>query len=233
MSAGSLSVFVGGCGLSQLQTARTVPPGAWRTTIGAGFAYNRLIKERENLVLPVSNVPVEIAVRHGINDQVDVGLRTFMGLGALADAKWNLLPVDGRAALAVASGGGVAADPGGTERLAWIAHIPISVIASTELTRLITPYAAIGYRSFWIFNYGPPPEPGSRYAARSWTGDGVVLAQFGVELSTPGGRAFLLEYGYERPVVDDPGDSFSFVPTHLFSVGFRMRSAPGGQASRH
>ena len=45
---------------------------------------------------------------------------------------------------------------------------------------------------------------------RTVTGDGLVNLHVGVELSTSTGRAVLFEYGHLRPIVNDPGDLYSF-----------------------
>ena len=75
-----------GCGVTRLQTARTIPAGETRTTVGASLVTNDL---RDQVWL--SNLPVDVMVRYGVTPQTDFGVRLFFGLGALADVKWNLL----------------------------------------------------------------------------------------------------------------------------------------------
>jgi hypothetical protein len=211
------AIAAAGCGVTRLQTARTVPAGETVTTIGAGAVHSAT---RSQLV---SNVPVEIMVRHGAAAQVDWGLRTFGGLGALADVKWNLVPAGDRAALAISAGAGAALDPTpspveGT-RVARVVHVPVAVTGSVAVRPWLTPYAAIGYGAYWIFDYAAR-DPNVTYAARTGTGDGLLTLHVGVELARASGRALLLEYTRAIPVVNDPGDQFSFAVTQFVSIAF-------------
>ena len=110
-----------GCGVTRLQTARTVPRGETRTTVAAGVVCNN------QKYLPdysVDGVPIDIMVRHGATDQIDWGVRLFLGLGLLADVKWNLLPSESRTALALSAGLGGASDTGAdSERRADVLHV--------------------------------------------------------------------------------------------------------------
>jgi hypothetical protein len=133
--------------------------------------------------------------------------------------KWNLLPSDGRTALALSAGIGGAADPTASNRSAEVVHVPITATLSRAVTSWLTPYAAVGYGSYWIFDYGQR-DPTQTYAARTGTGDGLLMAHVGVELARASGRALLLEYTYARPILDDPGDSYTFTANHFFSIGF-------------
>ena len=92
-------------------------------------------------------------VRHGVTDRVDWGLRAFIGLGLLTDVKWNLLSPERRTALSISSGFGVAADAGG------VIHVPLTVSASHAVRPWFTPYAAVGYGTFWIFGYKRAASP--------------------------------------------------------------------------
>jgi hypothetical protein len=206
-----------GCGVTRLQTARTVPRGETRTTLAASLVHT---SDRGFTVQGIPIASVDIMVRHGATDQVDWGVRTFLGLGLLADCKWNLLPAAGATALAVSAGLGGAADAAGP-----VAHVPLTVTASRALLPWLTPYAAVGYGSYWIFGRAPA-DPGRTYAARTWTGDGLAMVHLGLELARASGRALLLEYTYARPVVDDPGDFYGFGTNHFFSIGFHTGSTP-------
>jgi hypothetical protein len=53
------------------------------------------------------------------------------------------------------------------------------------------------------------------------------MAYVGVELRRASGRALLLEYGRLIPVVTDPGHRYEFMPTNLFSIGFRTGEGSG------
>lgn len=211
---GWTSFLLVGCGMTSLQTARTVPRGETQTTIAVSYLRN---DQRYESLFPA--LPLDFMVRHGATDQIDLGARVFLGLGVLGDAKWNLLPRDRRTALAVSVGAGGAANPGGSNKASEIVHVPVGVTASHAVTSWFTPYASIGYGAYWIFNYADR-DPTKTYAARTGTGDGLLMAHLGIELSRASGRALLLEYTYARPVVDDPGDQFSFTTNHFFSIGF-------------
>ena len=95
-----------GCGVTRLQTARTVPRGETRTTVAVGIVTNN---QESDFKSRVKGVPCDLMVRHGATDQIDWGVRLFLGLGLLADVKWNLMPAQSRTALAVAGGFGLTA----------------------------------------------------------------------------------------------------------------------------
>ena len=206
-----------GCGATRLQTARTVPRGETTTTVGASLVH---AGDRGFTVEGAPLVGFELMVRHGATDRVDWGVRNFLGLGLLADAKWNLLPPDGRTALAVSAGIGGARDPS-----AGVAHVPVTVTASRTCLPWLTPYAAVGYGAYWIFGYGDHLTSAS-YAPRTWTGDGLLMLHVGVELARASGRAILLEYTYARPVVDDPGDFYGFATNQFLSLAFHTGREP-------
>jgi len=206
--------------MTSLQTARTVARGETRTTVAATYVRN------DQRFGDLSNLPVDVMVRHGATDQIDWGVRLFFGLGLLGDLKWNLLPAGERTALALSAGLGGAVDPSGSDRGTEILHLPVTATVSRSLTSWLTPYAAVGYGAYWIFNYGER-DPSQTYAGRSGTGDGLLMAHLGVELARASGRALLLEYTYARPIVDDPGDSYTFTANHFFSIGFHS----GGRAT--
>ena len=205
--------LLAGCGMTSLQTARTVPRGETQTTVAVSY-----LRNDQPDILPY--LPIDVMVRHGATDRIDWGVRLFLGAGVLGDVKWNLLPCGRRTALAVSVGAGGAVDPAGSQRGSEIVHVPVAATISHAVTAWFTPYASVGYGAYWIFNYGDR-DPSTTYAARTWTGDGLLMAHLGIELSRASGRALLLEYTYARPVVDDPGDLFSFTTNHFFSIGFR------------
>jgi hypothetical protein len=211
----ALSVAVAGCGVTHLQTARTTPAGETRTTVGATLIRNDL---RDQFAL--TDMPLEVMVRHGVNPRMDFGVRLFFALGAVADVKWNLLDPTRRTAVAISAGFGAAADPEASERTTTILHAPVTVTVSRDLSPWLAAYGAVGYGTFWILGRGYR-DPTMLYPDRTVTGDGLVNLHAGVELSTSTGRAVMFEYGYLRPVVNDPGDFYSFAANHLFSIAFR------------
>ena len=209
-----LAFAVGGCGVTRLQTARTIPAGETRTTVAATLVRNDL---RDQFTL--TDLPVDVMVRHGVTPRTDFGVRLFFGFGALADVKWNLLAPERKTALAISGGFGAAADPSSNNGTA-ILHVPVTVTLSRDLSPWLACYGAVGYGTYWIIGNGYR-DPTMIYADRTVTGDGLVNLHAGLELSTSTGRAVLFEYGYIRPIVNDPGDLYSFTASHLFSIAFR------------
>lgn len=206
------------CGLSQLQTARTVPRGETQITVATGLLHT---SDRGFTVQGVPLVPIEMMVRHGATDRLDWGVRTFLGLGLAGDVKWSLLPPERRTALSLSAGTGVAFDRG----TVW--RVPVTVAASHAVTPWFTPYAAVGYGAYWIFGYNEYTDPAQSYAPRSWTGDGLLSLHAGIELSRSSGRALMLEYTHARPIVRDPGDFYEFAVSHLISIGFHTGPRTG------
>ncbi|HET6146642.1 MAG TPA: hypothetical protein VFH68_03865 [Polyangia bacterium] len=208
-----------GCGLSRLQTARTVPRGQTQTTIAASVLHTS-----DRGFLPLA--PLDLMVRHGATDRVDWGVRLFFGAGALGDVKWNLLAPERRTAVSLSAGLGAAYTGSGagessatSQPSGGTVHAPVTISASHAVLPWFTPYAAVGYGAFWIIGYGTR-DPAQSYAPRSGTGDGLLTLHAGVELARASGRALLLEYTYARPVVSDPGDSFEFAVNQFISVAF-------------
>jgi hypothetical protein len=204
-------VLASGCGVTRLQSARTTPRGLTRTTIGPSLVH---LGDRGFYVEGVPAVPLDIMVRHGATDRIDWGVRSFFGLGLLGDMKWNLLDPARATALSVSGGLGAAYDAG------TVIHLPLTVSASHSVRPWFTPYAAVGYGTYWIFGYGDP-QPGVSYAGRSWTGDGLLMLHAGIELARATGRAFFLEYSVGLPVVSDPGDFYGFATNQFISIAFR------------
>ena len=209
-----LLILGAGCGVTRLQTARTVPRGETRTTVAASLVHT---SDRGVLPLPA----LDLMVRHGATERVDWGVRLFLGAGALGDLKWNLLSPARRTALALSAGGGAAytSSAGENSRASTVLHVPLTVSASHTLLPWLTPYAAVGYGSYWILGYGAR-DPAQSYAPRRGTGDGLLTLHAGIELARASGRALLLEYTYARPVVNDPGDFFEFAVSQFISIAF-------------
>jgi hypothetical protein len=205
-------VLAAGCGVTRLQSARTTPPGETRTTIGGSVVH---LGDRGFHISGIPALPLDVMVRHGATDRVDWGIRLFFGLGLLGDVKWSLLDPARATAVAVSAGAGAGGDPSG-----GVVHLPIAITASHSVRPWFTPYAAVGYGTYWIIGYGDR-EPGVTYAGRSYTGDGLFMLHAGLELSRATGRALLLEYSVSVPVVNDPGDHYAFATNQFFSIGFR------------
>ncbi len=216
-------LLASGCGLGTLQTAKTTPRGTFATIVGGGFLYNDSTAERESYTL--DNFPQYIAMRYGVTHKLDVGAKLFYFTGALADVKYNLM--DHRSPLAVslqAGLGGVASFsnfPIQPEYQGWFLHLPLTVLVSYELLGRLTPYAALGYSFNWVFDRNVKKKAGEQYAERAGHGDGNLSVAVGLEVAVTRTFAILVEYDFYTPVVDDPGDFFSFVDNHLVLVGFK------------
>ena len=202
-------------GLGQLQTARTLPLGEVRQSVSAGLDWNFMIKTRGPLP---GNAVLEYGARFGVRDNVDVGVKMFFGLGALIDAKVQVIHRQ-RLAVSVLGGAGAAYDVSSGGQ---VVHAPALLLASYSVADVFTPYLGVGYGAFWIFNYGSDGNvpPGSIPAPRAWHGDGLMMLHAGFELGSK--RRVLLEYGYLRPIVDDPGDHFEFAVNHLILGSFQF-----------
>lgn len=211
-----------GCGLTRLQTARTVPRGETQRTIAISLIH---AGDRGFSAEGIPFIPIDFMVRHGFSDHVDMGIRTFVGLGLLGDLKWNLLSPERRTALSISGGFGAAAAEGA------IIHVPLTVSVSHAVRPWFTPYAAVGYGTYWILDYANP-EPGVSYAPRTGTGDGLLMLHAGVELSTWSGRAVMFEYSVGFPIVDDPGDFYQFATNQFFSIAFHTGRGYGPTMSR-
>jgi hypothetical protein len=215
--------FGAGCGFAHLQSPRTLPPGATRVTVGDTLVTSGLRNAHADpwaqISLPFNYIPPDFQLRHGLSDRVDIGGRLLLGIGAVVDVKVNLLPPGSRAALALSAGVGGAVGLG--HMPTWIAHVPATLAASYDVAPWFVPYAAVGYRSFWIFRSFNPNRPTDPVSDPSGSGEGVVMVYLGIELRRASGRALLLEYGRLIPAVHDPGHGYEFVPANLFSIGFR------------
>lgn len=220
-------VAASGCAVAQLQTARTVPAGEVRGTLGAGAVLNDLQHQRGGFA-PTQVTP-HLALRVGVHDRVDVGARLILGTGGAVDAKVNLAPLDAPYAVSLSVGlgaGGFLIGDG-----AWSLTAPVVALASYDLTSWLTPYVGVGYAFWWHFGYDDgllagagPSRPGAaptpaHYAARAGYGDGVLMLTVGSELHLDRQWSVLLEYGFWTQIVDDPGDFYDFVDTHLVQVG--------------
>ncbi len=210
------------CGYSLLQTAETMPKGQTDVTLGISYLNNELISERDGTAL-IGNFPQEITVRHGLNEQVEVGASLLFGSGLLLNGKYNFMPHQNPLALSVRGGLGVAGNPFSSDL--GVIHLPITVAASYRLKSFITPYMALGYDAWWVFREAPPeqerPEDSS-LAKRTLFGDGNLTLTAGIEVGEREGTAWLVEYRLFEPIVDDPGDHHEFVRSHIFAVGVRF-----------
>jgi hypothetical protein len=209
-------LLASGCGLGLMQTGKTTAPGTWKTRFGGGYLHNEMVAERGR---SITNYPVQIGWRYGVNEQTDVGAELLMGGGAQLDGKHNLRPSTDPLAVAVQAGAG-AAHVLGTN--AEIAQVPVRGIVSYDLGEA-TPYLGLGLEVVWIFGYESdnPLPPGAMPVGRRGHGDGNLTASAGIDLTLGTNRHLLLELAYRRPVFDDPGDGFSFVDNFVFLFGLR------------
>jgi hypothetical protein len=210
-------------GLGLLQTARTLPRGEYRSSLSAGYDWNFMVDDEARGGVAVGspgNIILQYAGRFGVREHVDMGVKLFFGLGALVDAKVQMIDRP-RLAVSLLGGAGGAFDAfSGAEVL----HVPLSLLASYRVAGWLVPYAGAGYGAFWIFNYGSDPQipPGSWAARRTWHGDGLMMLHAGFAFDITRRTALLLEYGYLRPIVEDPGDHYEFATNHLFLIGVQL-----------
>lgn len=217
--------LVGGCGYGHLQTARPTPKGALDVAVGQGFLYNKTVQlradEEGGSGVAIANVPFMVGTRVGLTDRLDLGLRLFLVAGAMVDTKVNVLSPQSRWAMSFSLGFGAAKDLG--DKDGALVHIPIGLHLSYDFKCGLTPYAAVGYSFYWIYGRDAEPIAGAQYLDRAGHGDHLVTATFGLQLKLNRIAALLVEYNLWQPVVDDPGDFFSFERSHIALVGVRFR----------
>src|SRR5688572_26449070 len=77
--SGAACWLAAGCGLAQLQTAKTTPRGKVRTTIGGTVVTSGLDNARRpgsassQDISPNFPLPIHLEVRGGLSDRVDIG----------------------------------------------------------------------------------------------------------------------------------------------------------------
>ena len=222
--AGLPALLLAGCGVGQLQTARPTPRGKVDLAVGTGFVHNENISARDGSIT-FSNLPIIVNTRWGLSERVDLGVRWFFLMGMAADAKVNLMPYYHPFALSLSGGIGMAHDRG----YGPVLNIPVAVHASYDFPKGITPYAAVGYSAFWILQ---PKErsdeglnEGESYVDAKGYGSGLLTVNAGISLDLSKHVALLLEYNFMHQVVNDPGDTYTFIDNHIFLGGIRFRWA--------
>jgi|GEM_PF-2418874 len=210
------ALALGGCTAAQLHTARTTPVGQHDVTLGIGYLHNELIGERGGR--SAENTPVQIAYRTGVSERVDVGARMILGDGLLGDVRYGFLepgsPLQVSLGLGVGFGGWL-----GQEGAVSVTA-PIVAMVSYDADDVVTPYLGVGWAFWWHLGRRPEyDDPDATYAAREGHGDGVLTALVGVALRASSKVSVLLEYDFSTQVVDDPGDFFSMVDTHVVAAG--------------
>jgi hypothetical protein len=209
-------VWLSGCGLGLMQTARTTPAGELDFSLSAGYLHNEMIEVRN---VGLANLPVNFSVRCGATDHLDVGATVFMGLGLLPDVKYNFLPPQSPLALSLQAGFGAAYDEFAD---ATVLHLPLRALISYEAAGWVTPYAGVSFGLHWIFGYGEVDEDAPDLAPREGHGDGVLSFTAGLEFFSKKPVRLLVEYTWFKPVLDDPGDRFAFAENHIFLLGTRF-----------
>jgi opacity protein-like surface antigen len=215
-----------GCGWGSLQTARPTPKGALDMTLGAGLVHNETVQRRRDIgesAYAVTNFPHMFNARLGLTDRLDVGLKLFHLAGLQLDTKINLLSPTSRFALSVRAGFGGARDLW-TKKGAGLVNLPVALHASYDFPCGLTPYVSAGYSMYWIFGRDKEDTDQVDYVDREGTGDHLVTVNAGLQYRFTKIFAMQVEYNYWAPVVDDPGDFFSFVQNHIVLVGFTWRA---------
>lgn len=214
----ALSLSLSACGFGLLQTAKTLPPGSAALTFGGGLVHNEIVEEvREGSGLPFAGF-VDLNVRAGLAQQLDMGIG-FFGLGGRLDAKYNLVDSKERLALSPRIGTGYLAM--GHSSI-FTAHV--GGLASYDVTPWFTPYGGVSFANYWT-SHTPdlPPKlgPNERLVDRSGYGDGMVQLQAGAAFGVAGGSQVFVEYGRAIPAQNDLGDNYSFVASNVFVLGFQ------------
>ncbi len=214
------SSYVAGCGMGVMQTAKTTEKGSVDITLGGGYLYNEMV---ENRGVAITNIPPYVGARFGVTNHMDLGASLFLGGGASVDTKYNFFGHGNPMALSIQAGASLAKDWFGSQSTIFM--IPIHLLASYSLAGgFITPYLGLGYNDVWIFGYQGDynPQPGDKLADRAGYGDGLLQISVGLELFSNRRVQLLMEYDCYYPLVDDPGDRFSFVTNHLFMAAARF-----------
>ena len=149
---------------------------------------------------------------------MDVGVRGILGDGLLADARVGLLAPSSSWQVSVGAGFGAGAWLGQGSGVSLT--LPVVAMASWDATTALTPYLGVGWAFWWHLDRRPTEaQAGVDCAARKGHGDGVVTLLVGLAVHVAKRVSILVEYDFMTQVVDDPGDFFSMVDTHLLAAG--------------
>ena len=214
----ALAALLGGCAYGMHESARTMAPG--RVSGGGAISFVTNTNTAARGGVGASNFGVDLGMaRVGLARRVDVGVGFLYGLGGRADVKVSPLPEAWRFALALRLGGGGAAIPDN------VVMAYVGAIASYDFAFGLTPYLGCTFADHWIYGIDrDPPPPGQTLVRRAGYGDGLLQSALGVRVFTDRKAAVpvsvSLEYGLWVPLQDDPGDGFSFIVSHIASLGF-------------
>ena len=218
LRAAALIPLLGGCAYGMHESARTVPPGRFSGAGAISFVTNTNTGARGGVGLRNFGVDLGMA-RVGVARHLDVGVGFLYGLGGRADVKLSPLPEDWRFALALRLGGGGAGLPDD------VAMAYVGALASYDFAFGLSPYLGCTFANHWIYGMNrDTPLPGQTLASRAGYGDGLLESAFGVRIfidrkaRVP--TSVSLEYSLWVPLQDDPGDGFSFILSHVASIGF-------------
>lgn len=208
-----------GCGYAVFQTAHTEPPGKSSVAIGAAATFNDYDQEADRNAL--TNAVGDAAVRVGLTDQIDLGIGPYLASGAQVDVKANVFDRRMRLALAPRAGVGASFPLYNDDRTALAF---VGAIGSYRLGEWLEPYLSLAVSDQWVRRAPPDVDlaPNESLAARQHTGNGLVRAHLGVQLSTSQRFGFLLEYGRWTPLWNDPGDNYQLAANHVVAAGVRF-----------
>ncbi len=208
-----LAVLASGCGLGVMHAARPTPAGATDITAGMGLLTNDNMDEGPG-ALPI----IQLEVRHGVTDRVDLGVRPFDTFGLVVDARVNMLDPDNAFALSATGGLGGSLDWGQGSNTA-LAHV--GLFGEFQGTDAAVPYVGGMLTNYWFFGREQPAtEMPGEVVEQAYHGDGVLALTAGLALWE---RAILVEYSYWTPVYNDPGDFFALIDNHVVSLVFTKR----------
>ncbi len=239
ISLAFFSFLSAGCGLGHMQSARPTPKGHLDVSAHFGYVHNEVIRmraeddpsEMAKSSRSVANFPINLNARYGVRDDLDIGLKLFLAGGFATDVKYNFIQPSSPLAVSFLGGVGTAAQlwaPKGS----WVLNIPLSIMASYDVASWLTPYAALGYNTFWVFGREKTSEEVEYQNKWKGHGDGLVVMNAGFEIKFSDEFYFTAEYNYWRPVLDDPGDYFRFAPSHIVMFGLTIRARVSSSARR-
>jgi hypothetical protein len=178
-----------------------------------------LTRDREQGRSAYTNLGFEPSARVGLGRHVDVGVGGFLLSGGRADVKLNLLAPDERLAIAPRLGVGYQVNHA-------IFMAELGVVESYRLVPWLEPYGGLALADHWIGNYDAPDSPPVRqtFAARTYSGDGLLKANLGVAFMPSSDVTLMVEYGHWFFLFDDPGDFYSFLPADVLGAAIRFGS---------
>jgi hypothetical protein len=171
----------------------------------------------------------ELGTRLGLMSFLDVGAAPLLTRGLSVDGKANLMPPDHPFAVAPRVRLGYARPKGATVILA-----EAGAIASRRLFGCLEPYAGLASADHWLdYSLETPLAANQTLAEREGYGDGLLKAHVGLDIGGRGGFGIAAEYGFWKPLQNDPGDGFKFLDNHVLALAWRYKWGAGAHHQQH